>query len=125
MGNAMFEGLAERVNADAALVQRGRFVNASMLLESDGDGTIVRIDRGAVTSVSSVPLLMADWTFALRAPREAWEAFFAPRPAPGFTDIFALQKRKLLRIEGNLQPFMANLLYFKDVLATLRRREAA
>jgi hypothetical protein len=121
----MFEGLAERVNADAALVQRGRFVTTSMLLESGDDGVIVRIDHGAVTSVSPNPLLMADWTFALRAPREAWEKLFAAHPLPGFTDIFALQKRKLLRIEGNLQPFMANLLYFKDVLATLRRKETA
>jgi hypothetical protein len=121
----MFEGLTERVNGDTALVQRGRFVNASMLLECDDDGTIVRIDRGMVTSTGPSPLLMADWTFALRAPREAWETFFSPHPPPGFTDIFALQKRKLLRIEGNLQPFMANLLYFKDVLATLRHKEAA
>jgi hypothetical protein len=67
---------------------------------------------------------MADWTFALRAPREAWEKFFLAHPPPGFTDIFALQKHKLLRMEGNLQPLMANLLYFKDVLATLREKEA-
>ena len=49
----------------------------------------------------------------------------SPHPPPGFTDIFALQRKKLLRMEGNLQPLMANLLYFKDVLASLRGREAA
>jgi hypothetical protein len=121
----MFERLAELVNADEALVRRGRFVTATMLVESSGKGTLVRIDGGRITGTAPTPLLMADWTFALRAPREAWEAFFAARPAPGFTDIFALQKRKLLTIEGNLQPFMANLLYFKDVLAKLRRKETA
>jgi hypothetical protein len=121
----MFERLADLVNADEALVRRGRYVNASMLIESGGDGTLVRIDRGAVTDLTPGPLLMPDWTFALRAPREAWEKFLSARPPPGFTDLFALQRKKLLRIEGNLQPFMANLLYFKDVLAKLRHKEAA
>jgi hypothetical protein len=121
----MFERLQELVNADAALVRRGRHVSATMLLESGSEGTLVRIERGAVTGVAPGPQLMPDWTFALRAPRDAWEAFLAARPAPGFTDIFALQRKKLLRIEGNLQPFMANLLYFKDVLAKLRPREMA
>ena len=35
--------------------------------------------------------------------------------------LFALFKRGLLRIEGDLHPFMANLLYIKDVLAAPRR----
>ena len=43
--------------------------------------------------------------------------FWSPQPPPGFNDIFALFKRKLQRIEGDLHPFMANLLYIKDVLA--------
>lgn len=121
----MFERLAERVNADDALVRRGRYVSATMLLGCGEEETLVRIDRGAVTEVGRGPLLMADFTFALRAPREAWEKFLAARPPPGFTDIFALQRKKLLRMEGNLHPLMANLLYFKDVLAKLRRREGA
>jgi hypothetical protein len=57
----------------------------------------------------------------LRAPREAWQTFWQKLPPPGFNDLFALFKRGLLRIEGDLHPFMANLLYFKDVLATPRR----
>ena len=32
----------------------------------------------------------------------------------------ALVKRRALRVEGDLHPFMANLLYFKDVMAALR-----
>ena len=56
-----------------------------------------------------------------------WEKFWVPRPQPGFTDIFALVKKKLLRIEGDLHPFMSNLLYFKGVLDAARqtRKEAA
>ena len=42
----------------------------------------------------------------------------------GFTDVFALVKQKLMRVEGDIHPFMANLLYFKDVLAAPRKEAA-
>jgi hypothetical protein len=119
----MFDELAERVNGNAALVKRGRYVNCAMLIESGDERCLVRIREGAVAEVAAASLLMSDFTFALRAPREAWEKFLAPQPPPGFTDVFALQRRKLLRIEGDLHPFMANLRYFKDVLASVRPRE--
>jgi hypothetical protein len=121
----MFEQLAERVNGNAALVRRGRYVNCAMLLDAGAERHLVRIREGAVAEVAKGGLLMSNFTFALRAPREAWETFLAAKPPPGFTDIFALQRKKLLRIEGDLHPFMANLLYFKDVLASVRSREAA
>jgi hypothetical protein len=50
-----------------------------------------------------------------------WDKFWQPLPPLGYTDIFALVKQKLMQVEGNLHPFMANLLYFKDVIAAPRR----
>jgi hypothetical protein len=47
--------------------------------------------------------------------------FWKKVPAPGHNDIFALFKRGKLTIEGDLHPFMANLLYVKDVLAAPRK----
>ena len=58
--------------------------------------------------------------FALRAPAGAWEKFWLPVPPPGFHDLFALLKQRLLRIEGDFHPLMANLFYFKEVIAALR-----
>ena len=121
----MFEELPRLVNDNKALVRRGRFVNATVLLETDDESYLLRISDGAVTAMTPGPFVQADWTFAMRAPREAWGKFLSANPPPGFTDVFALQRKKLLRIEGDLHPFMANLLYFKDVLASLRRRERA
>jgi hypothetical protein len=121
----MFDHLAERVNADAALVRRGCHVNVTMLLEAGDEGHVVRIIDGRIASVVRATRLMPAWTFALRAPREAWETFLKAAPPPGFTDIFALQRKRLLRIEGDLQPFMANLFYFKGVLASLRPEAAS
>jgi hypothetical protein len=120
----MLEELAARVNADAALVQRGRFVNTTFLIAVDDVDYLVRIVEGKVVSIKPGPLLMPDYSFALRASREAWEKFFSPNPQPGFTDIFALVKKKLLRIEGDLHPFITNLLYFKGVLMSARQGAA-
>lgn len=116
----MFDDLAQRVNGNAALVRRGRYVNCAMLVEVGDERHLVRIRDGAIAEVATGGLLMSHWTFALRAPREAWAKFLSAKPPPGFTDLFALQRKKLLRMEGDLHPFMANLLYFKDVIASVR-----
>ena len=71
------------------------------------------------------PFITPNYSFALRASRDSWDKLWSPTPLPGFTDIFALVKKKLLRIEGDLHPFMSNLLYFKGVLAAARSGAAA
>jgi hypothetical protein len=116
----MIEELAARVNNDAALVQRGRRVTTTFLIAVDNVDHLVRIVQGKVESITRGPFITPDYSFALRASRDAWEKFFSPDPLPGYTDIFALVKKKVLRIEGDLHPFMSNLLYFKGVLMSAR-----
>jgi hypothetical protein len=117
----MIERIAGHVNADAALVRRGRFVNTTFLIGIDDTSYLIRIAEGRVAGVTPGPFITPHYSFALRASREAWEKFWQPLPPLGFTDIFALVKNKLLRVEGDLHPLMSNLLYFKDVLAALRK----
>ena len=123
----MLDHLATRVNGDANLVRRGRQVNTSFLIAIDDADHIVRVEHGRIASVSPGPFITPNYAFALRASREAWEKLWSPVPVPGYTDIFALVKKKLLRIEGDLHPFMSNLLYFKGVIAAAGnpRKEAA
>ena len=68
--------------------------------------------------------VMPSWTFALRASDEEWTKFWSP-PRPGSHDLMALIKRRVLKAEGDLQPFMANLRYFKEALVKLRKGDAA
>ena len=117
----MIETLAERVNGEPRLVHRGRFIDTSFLLEIGDQPWLIRILDGRVADVQKGPFVMARWTFALRAPADAWAQFWSPVPPPGFHDLFALIRYRRLRVEGDLHPFMANLFYFKGVLATLRR----
>jgi hypothetical protein len=117
----MLTDLAARVNGDANLVRRGRYVNTTFLIAIDDAYHLVRVAEGRIVAITPGPFITPNYSFALRASRDAWEKLWSPKPLPGFTDIFALVKKKLLRIEGDLHPLMSNLLYFKGVLAAARQ----
>lgn len=114
------EQLAERVNANARLVWRGRYVDTAFLLEVGDASWLVKIAAGRIAAVTRVGQVMPSWTFALRASSESWQQFWQPVPRPGFHDLMAMVKRRHLQLEGDLYPFMCNLLYFKSVMAALR-----
>jgi hypothetical protein len=116
----MIEALEARVNGDAALVRRGRYLTTTFLLEVGQTAWLVSIFEGRIVSVTSGPFVMPSSSFALRAPEQEWQKFWSARPPPGCNDLMALIKRRVLTVDGNLQIFMANLRYFKEALAKLR-----
>jgi hypothetical protein len=101
-------------------VWRGRYVDTTFLLEVGDTAHLIEVTAGRIASIRRGPFVMPSWSFALRASPDAWAQFCLPEPPPGFHDVLALVKRRALRIEGDLHPFMSNLLYFKSVLAALR-----
>ena len=116
----MIETLKQRVNDDEGLVRRGRFLTTTFLLEVGSTPWLISILEGKIVSVTKGPFVMPSSSFALRAPDEEWQKFWSPRPPPGSNDLLALVRRRVLKTEGNLQIFMANLRYFKEALAKLR-----
>jgi hypothetical protein len=112
----MIERLFDLVNADEALVRRGRFLTCDFLVEVGETPYHVSVDRGRIASVTQGPALLRPWRFAIRAPEDAWREFWQPVPRAGFHDLFALTRFGRARIEGDLQPLMANLRYVKEVL---------
>ncbi len=120
----MIEALQERVNGDEALVRRGRFLTTTFLLEVGQTAWLISVFEGRIAAVTRGPFVMPSSSFALRAPEDEWQKFWSQRPPPGSNDLMALIKRRLLKAEGNLQIFMANLRYFKEALAKLRQAAA-
>ena len=116
----MLEQLKEKVNSDATLTRRGRFLTTTFLIEVGSAQWLVSIVEGKIASVTQGPFVMPSWSFALRASQEEWQKFWSADPRPGSNDLMALIKRRVLKAEGNLQIFMANLRYFKEALAKLR-----
>ena len=124
MGTAMIEMLKQRGNGDEGLVRRGRYLTTVFLLEVGQTAWLVSIFEGRVVSVVPGPFVMPSSAFALRASEAEWGKFWSAKPPPGSNDLMALIKRRVLKAEGDLQVFMANLRYFKEALAKLRREGA-
>ena len=118
---ARLERLPDLVNGDARLVERGRFLSVELQIGLGRVPYHLAIEHGRVASLERGPHLLRPWRFAVRAGQEVWWRFWQAVPAPQDHDIFAFSKRGELTIEGDLQPFMANLFYFKDVLAAPRQ----
>jgi hypothetical protein len=125
MAVGAIERLAEAANANAWLVHRGRHLDVVFLVEVGPAQYLISIHRGRIESIDKGPLVMPRWTFALRGSEEAWATFWKSVPPPGFHDLIALLKVRALRIEGDQHPFMANLRYFKDLLALPRTSSGA
>jgi len=116
----VIERLAELVNADAWLVKRGRLLNTTFAIGIGDDDWLVRVENGRIEAVEKGPHVMRSWRFAIRADAETWRTFWQPVPPPGYHDIFALLRKGLIVLDGDLQPMMAHLLYIKLVLAKPR-----
>jgi hypothetical protein len=118
---AVLDRLADLVNADAALVRRGRHLSTTFLVETGATAWLVTVHEGRVTRLERGPFLLRAFSFAVRASEDAWQRFWAPVPAAGWHDLFAMTKGGHARVEGDLRPLMANLRYVKEVLAKPRR----
>src|SRR3954464_10223061 len=99
-GTVLLDELKDKVNADAALTGRGRFLATTFLIEIGAMQWLVGIVEGRIVSVTQGPFVMPSWSFALRAPQEEWEKFWSTRPPPGSNDLMALIKRRALKAEG-------------------------
>jgi hypothetical protein len=115
------EQLPELVNSNAALVRRGRWFTATWMAEVGPRQFRIATKAGRIASVSPVRTNLQPWVFAVRAGEDAWQRFWRPMPEPGFHDIMAMMRYGHMRLEGNLEPLIANLFYIKQVLEAPRK----
>lgn len=116
--------LPEFFNRRRQLVHHARRLNTRFLLISGDASFRIEIADGKVRAVQGGPFIMGEWDFSIQAEEETWQIFWSPTPPPGFHDVLALSKAKRMSIQGNIYPFMSNLLYFKELLSTVRRLES-
>ena len=117
---AMFERLPRLLESDPDLVRRGALFDTRFQVGIGDVPFDVAVAAGRIASLERGPFVMRGWRFAVRGTAEAWERFWMPVPPPGWHDLFALSKRGVMVLEGDLQPLMANLQYVKDLLALPR-----
>ena len=109
------------VNSTPHLVWRGRNLSADCLVQIGTVPFLLRIEQGSIRECRKGLPLLYSWVFAVRGSVQGWAALWQDPPPPGWHDIFALTKRGEMTLEGNLQPLMANLQYFKDIVALPRK----
>ncbi len=120
----MLENLEDRVNGDAALVRRGRWVDLTFLLGIGAADYLVTIRGGRVARIAPRRLATDSGRFAIRAAAATWDEHWRALPRRDYHDIWSMLPKGLARIDGDLVPLMQNLQYFKDVIAAPRAREA-
>lgn len=116
----MIDRIRDRVNADDALVRRGRYVSLSFLVGVGEEDYVVTIEQGRVASVERRSLATGTGRFTIRAAAPVWNEFWKPLPKRSHHDLWAMLAAGIAKIDGDLLPLMQNLQYFKDVLAAPR-----
>lgn len=116
-----FAGIPALLDRTPALVARGRFLDCECLLGPTDHPFHASIRQGRIVDLTPAPVLMRSWRFSYRASLAAWAEHWQAAPRPGFHDLLALTKRGEAVLEGDLHSFIANLQYFKDVLALPRQ----
>ena len=117
----LFAHLPELLAADTELRRRGRWVDVDCRVDVGAAPFHLTIRAGELVELERGPRLMRAVAFAIRATDEAWQRHWHKVPEPGWHDLFALTKRGVAAIDGDLRPLLQNLQYFKDLLALPRR----
>ena len=72
---ARLAALPERVNRDAVLLRRGRYLNATCQLDIGGDSALLRISDGRIADVRRNPSVMPSADFAIIGEPAIWRRF--------------------------------------------------
>ena len=116
----MIEKLPELVNDNPALVRRGRWTNAVMMLGIGPQYWLITIREGRIAACTRQTLRISAFDFAITGDEDAWRKFWQATPPPMHHDLHALLRIGAIRIEGDVDLLLANMLYLKIMLETLR-----
>ena len=116
----MIEALPDLVNANPALVRRGRWTSAKMLLGIGEQRWLLTIDEGRIADCRPQTWRITDYDFAITGDEAAWRKFWQAPPPPMHHDLHALMRIGAIRVEGDVDLLLANMLYLKIMLETLR-----
>ena len=113
-------GLDSKVNADPALVHRGRWVNLTFTLGIDDIDYLITIQKGKIVKITKRKLQTMAGRFSIRADAQSWHQHWQKIPQRDYHDIFAMLAKDIINIDGDLVPLMQNLQYFKDLISKNR-----
>ena len=110
-----------KINSNKRLIEKGRWVNLTFTFGIGQNDYLFEIFEGEVISTTKRTILTRSGTFKIYGEKIVWEKHWLDIPPRDYHDIFAMLAKKLIIIDGNLTPFMQNLQYFKDLIASNRQ----
>ena len=59
--------------------------------------------------------------FKIQVKTKVWDKHWLELPPRDYHDIFSMLSKNLVNIDGDITPFIQNLQYFKDLIASYRK----
>jgi hypothetical protein len=109
-----------RINSNQDLLKRGKWVNLTFTFGIQNTDYLIEIINGKVNSIKKRVLLTKSGVFRIHGESVSWEKHWLKNPPRDYHDIFAMLAKKIIILEGDLTPFIQNLQYFKDLIASNR-----
>tara|TARA_B100001093_G_scaffold1349_1_gene1359 strand:- start:89 stop:457 length:369 start_codon:yes stop_codon:yes gene_type:complete len=109
-----------RINSNQDLLKRGKWVNLTFTFGIENTDYLIEIINGKVNSIKKRVLLTKSGVFRIHGESVSWEKHWLKNPPRDYHDIFAMLAKKIIILEGDLTPFIQNLQYFKDLIASNR-----
>ena len=109
-----------RINSNHELLKRGQWVNLTFTFGIENTDYLFEIINGKVNSIKKRVLLTKSGVFRIHGQSLSWEKHWLKNPPRDYHDIFAMLAKKIIILEGDLTPFIQNLQYFKDLIASNR-----
>ena len=109
-----------RINSNQDLLKRGKWVNLTFTFGIENTDYLIEIINGKVNSIKKRVLLTKSGVFRIHGQSVSWEKHWLKNPPRDYHDIFAMLAKKIIILEGDLTPFIQNLQYFKDLIASNR-----
>ncbi len=116
------ENWINNINSNKRLIENGRWLNITFTFGIGDKDYLFEILSGNVLSINEREILTKSGTFKIYGQRDSWNKHWLKIPPRDYHDIFAMLAKKIVYIDGDLTPFIQNLQYFKDLIASNREK---
>ena len=110
-----------KINSNQRLVENGRWLNITFTFGIEKKDYLIEIINGNVSSITKRTILTKSGTFKIHGSINSLEHHWLKIPPRYYHEIFAMLAKQIITIDGNLTPFIQNLQYFKDLIASNRQ----
>ena len=114
------ENWINNINSNKRLIENGRWLNITFTFGIGDKDYLFEILSGNVLSINEREILTQSGTFKIYGQEDSWNKHWLKVPPRDYHDIFAMLAKKIIYIDGDLTPFIQNLQYFKDLIASNR-----